>query len=159
MGGRVSTDFKSSNGIEISRFVKYLLHFYWLGGVPPGGGWVGLGLGGGTLTHVCMHMHAHMHMCAHTCMHVEHDKHGSLHGGDLTYLFVTLEPSSTHIDYIWCAGGGYPIPNATFMFRAQKSTCFLLLWLPRSKISCFCTGSHQTMFRLTTEQIFDLPAH
>ena len=38
--------------------------------------------------------------------------------------------------------GGCPIPNGTFMFRAQKSTWFSLLWLPRWKISCFCTGSH-----------------
>ena len=28
-------------------------------------------------------------------------------------------------------GGGCPIPNGTFMFRAQKSTCFSLLRLPR----------------------------
>ena len=39
-------------------------------------------------------------------------------------------------------GGGCPIPNGTFMFRAQKSTRFSLLQLPRWKISCFCTGSH-----------------
>ena len=39
-------------------------------------------------------------------------------------------------------GGGCPIPNGTFMFWAQKSTCFSLLRLPRQKISCFCTGYH-----------------
>ena len=31
----------------------------------------------------------------------------------------------------WGGGGGCPIPNGTFMFRAQKSTCFSLLRLPR----------------------------
>ena len=30
-------------------------------------------------THTCMQ--AHTRTCAHTCMHVEHDKHGRLHGG------------------------------------------------------------------------------
>ena len=32
---------------------------------------------------------------------------------------------------LMCRWGGCPIPNGTFMFRAQKSTCFSLLWLPR----------------------------
>ena len=83
MGGEFSTDSKSSNGIEISRFVKVLSGFYWFGGVPPlGGGWVG----GGTPTHTCMRMHTHAHTCAHTCMHVKHDKHGYLHcGGHLQF--------------------------------------------------------------------------
>ena len=40
------------------------------------GGWVGVGA---APTHVCMHTHACT--CAHTCMHVKHDKHGCLHGG------------------------------------------------------------------------------
>ena len=30
-----------------------------------------------------------------------------------------------------CSWGGCPIPNGTFMFWAQKSTCFSLLRLPR----------------------------
>ena len=88
MGGEFSTDSKSLNGIKISWFVQVLLHFYWFGGYPPGGGWVGgWGWGwswvGAPPTHVCMHtcMHACTRMCAHTCMHVEHDKHGCLHGG------------------------------------------------------------------------------
>ena len=46
-------------------------------------GWVQVGLGGGTITHVRMQMHTHAcaHTCAHTCMHVKHDKHCCLHGG------------------------------------------------------------------------------
>ena len=43
IGGGVSTDFKSSNRIKISRLVQILLHFYWFGAPPPplggGGGW------------------------------------------------------------------------------------------------------------------------
>ena len=70
MGGEVSTDFKSSNRIEISRFVQVLLNFKWFRGSPPGGG--GL-LGWGwrvvrgcilpTCTCMCTRMHAHAHIC------------------------------------------------------------------------------------------------
>ena len=64
MGGEVFTDFKSSNGIEISRLVQLLLHFDWFWGSPPGGwgvgGW-GWGWWEGT-PHTCAHAHACMHM-------------------------------------------------------------------------------------------------
>ena len=56
-----------------------------LGGYPPGG-WVG-GWGWGcvgtppTHVHTCTHMHVCTCTCAHTCMHVKHDKNGCLHGG------------------------------------------------------------------------------
>ena len=88
MGGEFSTNSKSSNGIEISRFVQVLSRFYWFGGYPPWGvgGWVdGGGVGWGHPPCMCacarMHMHARACTCAHTCMHVKHDKHGCLHGG------------------------------------------------------------------------------
>ena len=74
MGGGVSTDFKSSNRIEISRLVQVLLNFEWFRG-PPGvwGGWMGVGgwgvlwMGVGvargctptTCTCMCMPAHAH----------------------------------------------------------------------------------------------------
>ena len=75
MGGEVSTDSKSSNGIEISQFVQVLSY-------PGGwvGGWLGVGLGRGT-PHTCAHVHVHACMCTLTCMHVKHDKHGCLRGG------------------------------------------------------------------------------
>ena len=38
IGGGVSTDFKSSNRIKISRFIQVLLNFYWFGWSPLGGG-------------------------------------------------------------------------------------------------------------------------
>ena len=42
-----------------------------------------VGLGWAPPTHMYKHtgMDAHVHMCAHTCMHVKHDKHGCLHSG------------------------------------------------------------------------------
>ena len=68
MGGEVSTDFKSLNGIEISRLVQVLLNFDWFQGSPGGvGGWVDVdgGWWQGTPTHVYMHAHACTHAHAH----------------------------------------------------------------------------------------------
>ena len=72
MGEGVSTDFKSSNRIEISQLVQVLLNFEWFRGSPLGGGGVGRwgwGWGGGWMwvgvvrrctpsMCTCMHMHA-----------------------------------------------------------------------------------------------------
>ena len=61
MGGEVSTDFKSSNGMEISQLVQVLLNFDWFWGCPPlggGGGWMWVG-GGERVPLTHMHMHAH----------------------------------------------------------------------------------------------------
>ena len=75
MGGEFFTDFKSSNGIEISWLVQALSNFYWFWGSTPWGGgrWVhggggGYGCVGGCPMHT--HMHTHTHACthAHTCM-------------------------------------------------------------------------------------------
>ena len=35
----------------------------------------------------------------------------------------------------------------------------VLLWPSNKKFSCFCTGSHLTIFRLSPERIFDLLTH
>ena len=54
-----------------------------LGGTPVAGGWLGgcwWSWVGAPPMHMCMCMHTRSHMCAHTCMHVKHDKHGCLHG-------------------------------------------------------------------------------
>ena len=64
MGGEVSTDFKSSNTIEISWLVQVLLNFDWFRGPPlggGGGGWIGVGVVRGCPPHICtcMCMHAH----------------------------------------------------------------------------------------------------
>ena len=67
MGGGFSTDFKSSNGIEISWLVQVLLNFYWFWGSPLGGGWWVDGVGVGMGVWGCP-MHVHMHTHAHTCM-------------------------------------------------------------------------------------------
>ena len=67
MGGEVSTDFKSLNGIEISRLVQVLLNFDWFRGSPlgVGGGW--MGVRGGERVHPT-HVHTHMHACMHMCI-------------------------------------------------------------------------------------------
>ena len=67
MGGGVSTDFKSSNGIEISWLVQVLLNFYWFQGSPwwwqmGGWGWGGYG-GGGCPIYKCTFMHVHTCTC------------------------------------------------------------------------------------------------
>ena len=71
MGGEVSTDFKSSNGIKISRLVQVLLNFDWFRGCPPGGGGV-VGCGWGVMRGCPPHMHMHMHACM--CMCVWHHR-------------------------------------------------------------------------------------
>ena len=66
MGGEFFTDFKSSNGIEISWLVKALSIFYWFWDSTPlgGGRWVLRGrggcryVGGVPCTHTCTCMHA-----------------------------------------------------------------------------------------------------
>ena len=69
MSGGVSTDFKSSNRIEISRIVQVLLNFEWFRGSPRGwgvGGWgweVVRGCIPPTCTCTCMHAHAPACMC------------------------------------------------------------------------------------------------
>ena len=76
MDGEVSTDFKSSNGIEISRLVEVLLNFDWFWGSPHWGvgRWVD---GGGGWWEGAPHTHAHdtcMHVRAHMRMHVWHHR-------------------------------------------------------------------------------------
>ena len=93
MGGKFFTDFKSSNGIEIS-LVLVLSNFYWFQGSPlrgwQMGGWGRGGYGCVGVFHVCMH--AHMYVCMH--MHVKHDKHakhGCLHvSGHLQFLYMCM---------------------------------------------------------------------
>ena len=75
MGGEFFTDFKSSNGIEISWLVQALSNFYWFWGSTPlgGGRWVDgdggrYGCVGGCPMDTHMHTHAHAGMHACTCM-------------------------------------------------------------------------------------------
>ena len=68
MGGEVSTDFKSSNRIEISRLVQVLLNFEWFRGSPPWGvgGWVD---GGGGWWEGASHPRAHARARTHAHAH------------------------------------------------------------------------------------------
>ena len=77
IGGGVSTDFKSSNRIEISWLVQVLLKFYWFWGSPWrwGDGWMGW-WGCPTYMSTCT--------CMHTCIHVYGimgNSQGFPHGG------------------------------------------------------------------------------
>ena len=75
MGGEFFTDFKSSNGIEISWLVQALSNFYWFWGFTPWGvadGCMGVGVGawgwGWVWVWGVSHAHTHMHTQARTCM-------------------------------------------------------------------------------------------
>ena len=109
MGGEYFTDFKSSNGIEISWLVQALLNFYWFWGSTPlgDGRWVlgdegGCGyVGGVPCTHTCTHMHARTHMHV---KHANHAKHGCLHvGGHLQFLYMY---TCVYVCVCACACGG-----------------------------------------------------
>ena len=71
MDGEFFTDFKSSNGIEISWKLKVLLNFKWFQGSTPlgGGRWVdGGGDGYECVWGIpCTHMHTYAHTCMHVC--------------------------------------------------------------------------------------------
>ena len=93
MGGEFCTDFKSSNGIEISWLVQALSNFYWFWESTPWGGdrWVDRGKGGyGCVGRCPMHTHMHMHACMHMHVkHANHAKYGCLHvGGHLQFLYM-----------------------------------------------------------------------
>ena len=84
MSGKFLTDFKSSNGIEISWLVQVLSNFNWFRGSPPGrvaDGWMEVGVGMGVCRGSPMHARMHMHAYVCTHMHVKHAKHGCLHAG------------------------------------------------------------------------------
>ena len=77
MNAQVFRDPKSSNKIEISQFVKFLLTFDWFQGSTPLGGWGWMDRGGTlsgcfggalcmcTCTHTCTHTHACAYMYKH----------------------------------------------------------------------------------------------
>ena len=76
MGGGVSTDFKSSNRTELSRFVKFYWIFTDFGGPPLGmSGWV------------CGRVGVLDGVKPHTCVHACHDKHV---GGHLQFLYMYI---------------------------------------------------------------------
>ena len=71
MGGKFFTDFKSSNGIEISWLVQALSNFYWFWGSTPLGGWR-MGAWGCGWVWVCggvSYAHTHAHACTRTHAH------------------------------------------------------------------------------------------
>ena len=88
MSGEFFTDFKSSNGIEISWLVQVLSNFYWFRGCPWWW-WMGVGVGMGCGGVLCIHTCTCIHACMH--MHVKHAKHACLHvGSHLQFLYMCV---------------------------------------------------------------------
>ena len=119
MGGGVSTDFKSSNRIEISRLVQVLLNFEWFRGSPLGGrGWVD-GIGGSwdsaphPTAHACTHMHAHAHACTYNIIGNPRDFPKSNGGGHLheITMFTMHACACMHMHVHVC--GGHPPTTPT----------------------------------------------
>ena len=105
MGGRVSTDCKSINGIEIFWFVQVLLNFFLiLQSYPLGvgvGGW-GWGWVCEEVSHACMHAYTHARMHTHTHMHAKHHKHGCLHvGSHLQFLYMYTCLHTCACAHVW----------------------------------------------------------
>ena len=111
MGGEFFTDFKSSNGIEISWLVQALSNFYWFWGSTPWGvadGCMGVGVGMGVWGGVpCTHTHTRTHMHV---KHANHAKHGCLHvGGHLQFLYMyTCVYVRVRACVCMCMCGGHP---------------------------------------------------
>ena len=114
MGGEVSTDFKCSNRIEISRLVKVLLNFDWLRESPQGvgGGWMGWGVVRGYPPHTwtCMRMHA----CTHTRVWhhnefpgIPQKSNGSSHLHEII-MFTTCTCACMHACTCVCTCVGHP---------------------------------------------------
>ena len=114
MGGEFFTDFKSSNGIEISWLVQVLSNFNWFRGSPLGGwrmdgwGWKSVWVCARCPMYACMHMHVH----AHTHMHVKHAKHGCLHaGGHLQFYTCVCVCVCVRAHMCACMWGHPPCPQ------------------------------------------------
>ena len=118
MGEEFFSDFKSSNGIEISWLVQALSNFYWFWGSTPwgGGGWVHGGGGGYGLWGVS-HAHTHAHACTRTharthmhARHANHAKHGCLHvSSHLQFLYMyTCVYVHVCVCACMCVCGGTP---------------------------------------------------
>ena len=117
MGGEVSTDFKSSNRIQV------LLNFDWFQGSPLGGrgvgGWSwGMVRGCPTHTCTCMCMHACWHMHKHIWHHREfpgipQKSNGSSHLHEII-MFTTCACACVHMHVHICGGHpNHPPPPST----------------------------------------------
>ena len=118
MGGGISTDFKSSNRIEISWLVQVLLNFDWFQGSPQGvgGEWMGVGVVRGCPLHTCTCMHA----CMYDIIGIPQDFPKSNGGGHLHEIIMF----TTHVCACVCVHAhvwGHPQPPPTPTPRAAGS--------------------------------------
>ena len=98
--GDSTTDFKSSNRIELFWLVQVLSNFYWFQGSHPGGvagGWIGVGAGMGVweVSHACTCTHA----CTHACC--KHDKHVCLHVSGHLQISIHVYMCVHACVYVW----------------------------------------------------------
>ena len=152
MGEEVSTDFKSSNGIEISQLVQVLLNFDWFWGSPwgMGGGWMGWGVGGWGgdgervhPTHMCMHAHT----CTHTCIWHHREFPGIPPMGaaicmKLSCLTCACVHACMHMHVHMCGGTPQPPPTPSIhpppqSCREPKTPKFNKFWTNRDNSILF----------------------
>ena len=134
MGGEVSTDFKSSNRIEISRLVQVLLNFDWFWGPPGRWGWVDGG-GGGERVPPCMCTHTH------TCM---YDIIQNSQGLPQWRTAICMKLSSLPCMHVHMCGG-HPQPPSTPIHpapypqscREHKTPKFNKSWTNRDNLILF----------------------
>ena len=132
MGGEVSTNFKSSNGIEISRLVQVLLNFDWFWGSPWGvgggevGGW-GCGVVSGYTPHMCTCMCMHAHTRTH--MHIWHHRE-----------FPGIPPVGVHVCtcvHVHVCGGHPPTTPHPQSCREPETPNFNKSWTNRDNLILF----------------------
>ena len=117
LGGEVSTDFKSSNRIEISWLVQVLLNFDWFWGSPPWG-WVD---GGGGCWGSAPHTHPHA--CA--CMHVHTHAH----------VYDIIGNSHGFPQWGWPFAWNYHVYHACMCMRVHTCMCVRVC-----ACMCMCVG-------------------
>ena len=155
MGGGVSTDFKSSNRIEILRLVQVLLNFDWFCRSPWGvGGWVDVGWGWWEGA-----PHPHAHTCACTYAHV-HAHAFDIIGNSQVFpqwgqpfawnyhvyhVCVCVRASACmhmHVPCVWRACPNHPAPPSTHLphpqsLREPKTPKFNKSWTNRDNSILF----------------------
>ena len=146
MGGEVSTDFKSSNRIEISQLVQVLLNFEWFRGSPLGvGGW-GWGWWEGAPTH----MHAHACMC------ISHHRefpgipqksNGSSHLHEII-MFTMHVCVCMHAHACACVWGAPPTPRAAGSPKHQYSISLELIEIIRFCLKILYLWTFLNSYRL-----------
>ena len=144
MGGGVSTDFKSSNRIEISLLVQVLLNFEWFPGSPLGGrGWVDGGRGWWEgaphrRAHTCTHMHVHAHAQVYDIIGNPQDfpkSNGGSHLHEITMF--TTHACACMCMHVHVCGGHPPTSPHPKILRKPKTPKFDNSWTNQDYLILF----------------------